>query len=153
MWSLKSFSEFQAGVIINEGLEIQVFQHQKFLPYGCDELLQILVRHQKAGPVHAIIVLECEHYSLFIFLAEAMIPVNIINHSQRGGECSNMSATGMPSVQWRQRPRWNTDLNMRYRHLRQTCTSLYHQYSWSHFPPCKIRRSLALSSSRRTGRW
>jgi hypothetical protein len=85
MWSLKCFGEFQAGVVINERCEIQEFQHWKFLPYGCDELLQILVRYQKADPAHAITVLECENYSLYIFLTEETILVNVIDHEWKGG--------------------------------------------------------------------
>jgi hypothetical protein len=41
---------------------------------------------------------------------------------------------------------------MRYLHLRQTCTSLYHQHSPSQSPPSKTRLSSASSSFKRTGR-
>ena len=42
---------------------------------------------------------------------------------------------------------------MRDRHLRQTCTSLYHQHSRCHSPPCKMRMSSVSSSSKRSGRY
>src|SRR5712691_1647205 len=73
--------------------------------------------------------------------------------SGRGGECASMSATGVRYVQRRERPRCDADARMRKRHLRQTCTSLYHQDSRHHSPPCKMRISLVSSSSKRSGRY
>src|SRR5712691_264962 len=73
--------------------------------------------------------------------------------SGRGGECASMSATGVRCAQRRERPRWDADARIRDRHLRQTCTSLYHQHSRRHSPPCRMRTSLVSSSSKRSGRY
>src|SRR5712675_322763 len=70
----------------------------------------------------------------------------------RGGECASISATGVPYVQTRQRPRWDADESMRCRHRWQMCVSWYHQRSRAHSPPSRIRESSPSSSSKRTGR-
>src|SRR5216684_7532831 len=61
----------------------------------------------------------------------------------RGGEWANMSVTGVPCVQTRERRRWDADSRMRYRHRRQTCTILYYHRSRFHFPPPKISEAPA----------
>jgi len=71
--------------------EIQEFQRGKFIVYSCDELLQIRSRHPKGDAADAITVLECKHYSLFIFCSKAMIPDIISNDERkRGGICEHI---------------------------------------------------------------
>jgi hypothetical protein len=61
------------GILRLRRLDNQEFQCGKFAVHGCDGLLQSRNRHPKVDASHAITMLECEHYSLFIFCSEVVI--------------------------------------------------------------------------------
>jgi hypothetical protein len=61
------------GILLRWWPDTQEFQCGKFAVHGCDELLQARNRHPKNDVSHAITMLECEHYSLFIFCSEVVI--------------------------------------------------------------------------------
>jgi len=59
---------------------IQEFQYGKFAVYGHEELLQTRNRHTKIDELHAITILECKHYSLFIIRSDLVILVVVIDN-------------------------------------------------------------------------
>ena len=62
---------------------MQVFQHRKFAVYGRDEVMQTLNRHLKADAAHTVTVLECKHYSLFIFCGGVTVFGIVINKERK----------------------------------------------------------------------
>ena len=85
LWGLKRRRKNQVSVVLRPRREIQVFQDRKFVIYGCDDLLQTRSRHPKVDAAHAIAVLKCKHYSLFIFCGEATSFDIILNNERKGG--------------------------------------------------------------------
>jgi hypothetical protein len=59
--------------VLGRRSDVQEFQHRKFAVYGCDDPLHTCNRHIEADTAHAITVLECKQYSLFIFCGEVVI--------------------------------------------------------------------------------
>ena len=79
------------SVVLRRRPDIQVFQDREFVVYGRDELLQTWNRHPKRDAADAMMVLECKHYSFFIFRGEAMIPNFIFNDErERRGMCEHI---------------------------------------------------------------
>jgi hypothetical protein len=68
------------GILIRRRLDIQEFQCGKFAVHGHDKLLPTRNRHPKINASHAITMLECEHYSLFIFCSEVVIYVIVMDN-------------------------------------------------------------------------
>jgi len=66
--------------VLRRRLDIQEFQYEKFAIYGHDELLQTRNRYPKIDASQAITILECEHYSLFIFRSEVVILVVVMDN-------------------------------------------------------------------------
>ena len=78
---------------LRRGREKQVFKERKLVIYGCNELLQTRSRHEQGDAVHAIAVLECKYYSLFILCGKATIFIfNIIfnDERKRRGMCQHI---------------------------------------------------------------
>ena len=83
MWCLKRRGKNQVSVVLRRGHDRQKFQDREFVVYGCDDLLQTRSRHPKGDAAHAITVLECKHYSLFILSGEVMIPEFILDDERK----------------------------------------------------------------------
>jgi hypothetical protein len=79
MWCLKHRWKCQTGLVLGRRGDIQVLQYRKTVVCGHDELLQPRSMQPKVNMPHAITVLQCKHYSLFIFRGEVVILVIIIN--------------------------------------------------------------------------
>ena len=91
LWCLKGRRKNQVSVVLRRSHDIQHFQDREFIVYGCDELLQTRSRHPKGDAAHAITVLECKQYSLFIFWGEVVIFVVVINNEGKGrGMCQHI---------------------------------------------------------------
>ena len=68
--------------------DTQVFQHGKLVVHGLDDLLQTRNRHPKAYALHAITVLEGNHYSCFVLCGEILIFVIEVDDEGKGrGMC------------------------------------------------------------------
>jgi hypothetical protein len=59
----------------------------------------------KADATDAITLFESKDYSLFVFCGELTILPKVTDDEWKGGECASMSATGVPYVQSRERPK------------------------------------------------
>jgi hypothetical protein len=68
------------SILIRRRLDIQEFQCGEFAVHGHDEPLQSRNRHPKIDASHAITMLECEHYTLFIFCSEVIILVVVLDN-------------------------------------------------------------------------
>jgi len=63
---------------------MHIFQHRKFVVYGCDEPFQTPCRGLEVDATHAIPMLERERYSLFIFCGEDSICIIEIDDEWEG---------------------------------------------------------------------
>jgi len=90
LWCLKRRRKNQVSVVLRRRPDRQEFQDREFVVYGCDDLLQTRSWHSKGDAAHAITVLECKHYSRFIFCGEVMIFGVINNERKTRGVCEHI---------------------------------------------------------------
>ena len=112
LWCFKRRGKDQTSVVLRRSREIKVFQDRKSIVYGRDELLQCRNRHIEGDAANLVTVLECQHYSLFIFRGEAMNPAAILNDErERRGICQHVcygcsTCTNKAKMQVRSRPKY-----------------------------------------------
>ena len=86
MWCFKCQGKGHTSIVLSIRPNIQEFQYQKFIVYGCDELLQTWDRNPKVNAAHTVVLLECQQYSVFIFSCKVVIFVIVINDEWKRGE-------------------------------------------------------------------